>query len=839
MSNSRRVDNNTFGDYATIHQGDINNVHNYPQERRETPPPPSQLIPFPRDPDFVNRGDILDKISARCLEPAGRVALVGLGGVGKSQLAIEFAHRFADKHKNIWVFWIHAATQERVREGFRLIADAVKLPERKQPQADIPLLVKKWLSIEHNGRWVIILDSADDSEVLYSPVQSGNDKRSLAACIPKTRNGSIVLTTRNRSLASKLTGGYKDIIDVDTMSEADALTLLERKMGSPLDDTSLAEDLVKALECIPLAISQAAADIQTRKPRSSIKKYLAEFRQSERESMELLKYESNDIGRYEETSNTVLRTWAISFDHIRSHQRSAADLLSLMSFFDRQGIPEWVLKKSTMQRNSLDFEDDILILRNYCLITMNEEGNEFGMHRLVQLSLKGWLKAFRLHETFMQQYITLMAALFPEAEYENWAICQDLFAHVQVALDYPPKNDTLTDWASLCLRGGHYARQQGKYNIAERMVLKSKQALESTFGKEHGWTLRSMSLLATIKCDQGRWDEAEELQVQVLDAYKAKLGANHPDILISMRNLATTYMSQERWDKAGKLQVQVLKASKVKLGANHPHTLWSMHDLAFTYFIQGRWDKAEKLQVQVLEAYKATLKADHPRTLIGIGHLALTYSEQGRWDEAEKLQMQAMEMIKLKLGADHPDALISMNKLAFIYFKQGRWDKAEKLEVQVLKAHKAKLGADHPKPLKNMVNLALIYLRQGRWDEAKKLQMQVLEAYQVTLGANHLHTLICMEHLALTWKDQGRYEEAENLQVQILETRKTTIGADHPDTLRSMGNLAITWKKQGRREEALALMKDCLQRCQRVLGLQHPYTVDSSKCLERWSNDSE
>ncbi|KAH0525875.1 hypothetical protein TsFJ059_009281 [Trichoderma semiorbis] len=637
MSSSRRIDNNTFGDNATIHQGDINNVHNYPQERRETPPPPSQLIPFPRDPDFVNRGDILDKISARCLEPAGRVALVGLGGVGKSQLAIEFAHRFADKHKNIWVFWIHAATQERVQEGFRLIADAVKLPERKQPQADIPLLVKKWLSIEHNGRWVIILDSADDSEVLYSPIQSGNDKRSLAACIPKTRNGSIVLTTRNRSLASKLTGGYKDIIDVGTMSEADALTLLERKMGSPLSplDAGSAKDLVKALEYIPLAISQAAGYIQTRKPRISVEKYLVKFRKSERESMKLLKHEANDIGRDEETSNTVLGTWAISFDHIRSHQRSAADLLSLMSFFDRQGIPEWVLTGSTRHNNNLDesddteskagdesdsdtnnsFEEDILILRNYCLISVNEEGGTFEMHRLVQLSIKCWLKAFRLHETFMQQYITRIAVSFPRVKYENWAICQDLFAHVQVALDYRPDADTIKDWATLCYRGGLYARQQGKSNIAERMVLKSQQARESTFGKEHWRNLRSMLLLASIKSDQGRWDEAEELQVQVMVAYKAKLGADHPDTLTSMNNLASTYSSQSRWDEAEKLHVQVLKARKAKLGADHLEILTSMHNLASTYWEQGRWDEAEELIVQVLKARKAKLGADHPKTL--------------------------------------------------------------------------------------------------------------------------------------------------------------------------------------------------------------------------------
>ncbi|KAL7958560.1 TPR-like protein [Trichoderma compactum] len=670
-SGSRNIDKNKIGDNNTFNLGDM--------ERRETQPQPVPLIPFSRDPDFVNRGDILDRISARCLEPAGRVALVGLGGVGKSQLAIEFAHRFAEEHKNIWVFWIHAATKARVQEGFRLIAEAVKLPERKQSKADIPLLVRDWLSIEHNGNWIIILDSADDSEVLYSADESGHGERSLAACIPKTRNGSVVLTTRNRSLAAKMTGGYRHIIDVGTMSATDALTLLERKMGSPSSpsDAGLTEDLVKALECIPLAISQAAAYIQARGPRSSIEKYLVEFRKSEQGSLRLLKHEANDIGRDEGTSNTVLRTWAISFDHIRSHQPSAADLLSLMSFFDRQGIPEWVLADFARQSSSLDaneapepetgddsdgdtngkFEEDIQILKDFCLITVNEEGDRFEMQRLVQLSIKSWLKAAGLQETFMQKYIEQMAASFPTGEYENWAICQDLFAHVQVALDYRPTADTLTDWATLFLRGAHYAREQGRYNIAEQMAIKSKQAHESKFGKEDGRTLQSLLVLAMIISDQGHWDKAEELQVQVMEACKAKLGADHRATLASIGHLASIYRKQGRWDKAEELQVQVIEARKAILGADHPNTLTSIGNLALIYLKQGRWDKAEELQVQVIEARKAILGADHPNTLTSIGNLALMWKDQGRHEDALALMKDCLRACQRVLGLQHPDTL--------------------------------------------------------------------------------------------------------------------------------------------------------------------------------------
>ncbi|KAL8366543.1 hypothetical protein RB595_010413 [Gaeumannomyces hyphopodioides] len=202
--------------------GTITTEIHLPPERSKTPPQPFATIPFSRDPDFVNRGDILDQLRQRCYQPAGRVALVGLGGIGKSQLAIEFAHRTAEETPNKWIFWIHAGTQARVEEGFRAIADAVKLPGRDQPKADIPQLVCGWLSNERNGRWTIVLDSADDENVFYA-ANDGREGKPLASCLPQSRNGSIVVTTRNRDLACRLTGSYKNIINIRPMVLADAV----------------------------------------------------------------------------------------------------------------------------------------------------------------------------------------------------------------------------------------------------------------------------------------------------------------------------------------------------------------------------------------------------------------------------------------------------------------------------------------------------------------------------------------------------------------------------------------------------------------------------------------
>lgn len=182
------------------------------------------------------------------------------------------------------MFWVYAGTQARVEEGFRAIADAIKLPGRNHPKADIPQLVYSWLSSERNGRWVMVLDSTDDSDVFY---KASGEKKSLVSYLPQSWNGCILVTTRDRGLARRLTGGHKNVIEVGPIVEADAISLLEKKIGA-LSNRDTAGKLVAALDYVPLAISQAAGYIQSMTPRSSLEKYLSDFQKGERKRVRLL-----------------------------------------------------------------------------------------------------------------------------------------------------------------------------------------------------------------------------------------------------------------------------------------------------------------------------------------------------------------------------------------------------------------------------------------------------------------------------------------------------------------------------------------------------------------------
>jgi tetratricopeptide (TPR) repeat protein len=622
----------------------------------------------------------------------------------KSQLAIEHAYRTREQSPETWVFWVHASNAARFEQSFRDIANRVKIAGRQDPQTNIIMLVHNWLC-DCKQRWLLVLDNVDDARFLLSGQANGDGqgqgqttnaqiiRRPLCEYLPHCERGSILITTRNEEAALKLVE-QRDIVSVEPMDETEAQALFKKKLRAQGDNSDIAE-LAAALEYMPLAIVQAAAYISQRAPRYSVAKYLEEFGKSEHKRSSLLTYDNGQLQRDWEAKNSIVVTWQISFEYIQQTRPSAAGLLSLMSFFDRQGIPEALLQTRASQRGAQrdqkerkhdvwesdeednasqsstgedQFEDDIVALRNFCFISVNTSGTSFEMHALVQLATRMWLAANSKLEQWKQQFVSNLCAAFPTGVYENWAACHVLFAHARSAAGQPPEDESsLAEWATLLYRAAWYAESVGNITEAVKMATKSMKARRKVLGQEHKDTLSSMAMMGSSYRRGGRWEDAEKLEVQVMEKSKTKLGVDHPDTLTSMNNLASTYRNQGRWEDAEKLEVQVMEKSKTKLGVDHPDTLTSMGNLASTYGNQGRWEDAEKLFVQVMKTRKTKLGGDHPQTLTSIGNLASTYRNQGRWEDAEKLFVQVMETRKTKLGVDHPDTLISMGNLASTY----------------------------------------------------------------------------------------------------------------------------------------------------------------------------
>ncbi|CAG8104828.1 unnamed protein product [Penicillium nalgiovense] len=836
-------------------QGRLTNCR-FPVERAETPPSPLSTVPFTRDPDFVRRDKLLDQIYNKSSVAGSRIALIGLGGVGKSELAIEYSYQVRSKSPATWVFWVHASNEARFEQSFRDIADQVKIPGRQDAKVNIFKLVENWLRDEKIGNWVCILDNVDDDQLLCSGSVAGKrdpmsgstnaSTKPLLEYVPRSQNGSIIITSRTREVALKMVH-HSDLIEVTPMEKSEALELLQRKLEQP-GESQESRQLVNALESMPLAVVQAASYIRNRAPRSSVSQYLKDFLGSDREATKLLKKEAGHLYRDWEAKNSILVTWQISFDYIRQTKPSAADLLSLMSFFDRQGIPESLIRHQPKANDTSiseplsdssdgessesdigpDLEDDLTTLRDYSLISVSKDGTLFTIHRLVQLSTRAWLKSYGQVQEWREKSIRILAEEFPSGDYVNWEKCRVLYPHVKSAMSQRPESSGCRlELAALLYRGAWYAWESGLFGDMTQMASQSRKQRVTILGAENETALESTAMLAMARREQGRWEEAQHLWVQVMETRKRKLGEDHPDTLASMHNLASTYIHQGRWKEAAQLNIQVVITSKTKLGDDHHFTLTSMANLASTYLQQGRWKEAEQLNVQVVNISKKELGEDHFDTLTSMANLAMIYSHQGRWKEAEQLNVRVMETRKMKLGDNHPDTLTSMTNLAVTYMEQGQWEEAEHLNVQVVDTSKTKFGENHPFTLVSMANLSSTYLQQGRWNEAEQLNLKVMEARRTKFGGGHPDTLTSMANLASTYSHQGRWKEAEQLNVRVMETRKMKLGEDHPDTLTSTANLAVTYMHQGRWKEAEQLIVQVVESRKAKLGEDHPDMLTS------------
>jgi hypothetical protein len=589
------------------------------------------------------------------------------------------------------VFWVHASNATRLEQSFRDIADTVKIFGRQNPKANIFKLVHDWLHEGKSGKWVLVLDNVDDARFLLdshldtqgkagSPV--GTALRPLRDYLPQSPSGSILITSRSKDAALKLVE-QRDLISVEPMDKGNALALFKKKLGEPNDSKDIAE-LAAALEYMPLAIVQAAAYISDPDRQCSAQLYLKEFQKSDHKKQSLLNHEGGQLRRDPEAKNSVIITWQISFEHLRETRTSAANLLSLMSFFDRQGIPKALLRHRIEQGNSRqiqkenrndgtddedsesqssesdELEEDIVQLRKYSFISTNEAGGTFEMHRLVQLATRKWLEANGQLEVWKQQFIRNLCKEFPNGEYETWVRCQALFPHAELAAGQQPREtSSLVEWAALLYYAARYSWKKGNFDNAKKLAVKSMKARTKLFSQEHEDTLNSMEIVGLAYDLSGEWGKSAEIQLEVMETRKRVLEAEHPATLTSMANLASTYWNQGRWKEAEELEVQVMETRKRVLGAEHPDTLTSMANLASTYRNQGRWKEAEELEVQVMETSKRVLGAEHPDTLISMNNLAFTLKGRGQDAEAIELMEKCVQLQTLVIGADHPHTLSS------------------------------------------------------------------------------------------------------------------------------------------------------------------------------------
>jgi tetratricopeptide (TPR) repeat protein len=593
----------------------------------------------------------------------------------------------------VLVVWIHASNPTRFRQGYRDIANKLLLPGREDPKADVLQLVHAWLSDGRNGQWLMILDNVDDDGVFFSDDQGG---KPLESFLPQTAHGTILITSRNTVAATNLVGGHGDVVEVEPMGEDEALALLHTRV--PFGESSLADAkaLVHALERIPLAITHAAAYIKTRAPTTTISTYLKLFHVSEANQVRLLsRKEWKDIRRNHSIRDAVIATWQISFQHIQATEPQAADLLALMSMYDKQGIPRWLLQQANA--SELDFDDALAPLLSFSLVKTEVGEQALAMHRLVQLSMRRWLEAESELGRWVKESIEALSAAFPSGDYATWEQCKVLLPHVkEIVAHRADDREGVEKQAESASRAGWYLLLNGEYTAAEELIRLSLKIREKVLGFEHPDTLTSVSNLGTVLERQGKYDEAEAMHRRALEGYEKVLGFEHPHTLASVSNLGSVLSRQGKYDEAEAMHRRDLEGSEKVLGVEHPDTLASVSNLGSVLDSQGKYDEAEAMHRRALEGYEKVLGVEHPDTLTSVSNLGSVLERQGKYDEAEAMHRRALEGYEKVLGFEHPDTLASVYHLAFLFHGKQHYPAAVGLYQRAYEGYAKVLGARHP-----------------------------------------------------------------------------------------------------------------------------------------------
>ena len=790
---------------------------------------------------FVGRAKLLWSLHSLLQSPesgalmgtqsTGHAVLHGLGGMGKSLLAAEYALTFGRAFPG-GVVWLEASELGSIHEAY----EHVVLELSGKP---FPAIPGEEASVTQARLRLALLRQLGEQPVLWvvnDPPVKGPDRSTvpvLADWKCPQAGGRTLVTQR-----SARTGPFAGL-HVGPLSEAAALSLLAG--GQPWctqGNPHLKELCDVATRLGGHALALDVAGLLMRELGWTPAEFLEELdaQQDTVQGLELLLGDDQALNQELPTAHvaSIRDTLALSYRRLGGDPAfgsSAQAVLRLTADLAEDAVPLELLNEAL---TALGVDQKRRQARVYGLLrqygvarssTIQNPEDPLEVHPLMRQVARQLWEGDGLVE--MRTAVTdWMGARFDEVE--GYPVKQREVEHLEahaVALGFVDQNMGLgfRVWKLRQDRGAFLLARQ----LGELLVDRSVQR----HGDEHPDTLTAMGNLASTLKAQGERAAARTLEEQVLTLSKRVLGAEHPDTLSSMGNLASTLDAQGEHAAARELEEQVLTLTKRVLGAEHPHTLTSMNNLALRLRGQGEYAAARVLQEQALSARKRVSGAEHPHTLRAMGNLAVTLLDEGELAAARELVEQVCLVCERVLGAEHPDTLTTMQILAAVLGAQGEHAAARGLQERILSLSERVLGAEHPDTLRSMGNLATTLLAQGEHAAARGLQERVLSHSERVLGAEHPDTLSSMNNLGSTLWAQGEYAAARALTEHVLLVRERVLGVEHSATLGSMGNLGHMLSAQGEHAAARELEEQVLSVRQRMLGVEHPDTLTAMSNL--------
>ncbi|MFF9605084.1 tetratricopeptide repeat protein [Streptomyces sp. NPDC014684] len=729
----------------------------------------------------------------------------GLGGIGKSTLALRYAHRHRSDYALVW--WINAASPDEIETSLTeltkaLVPDWAASAERGAQVS----WARQWLG--WHREWLLVYDNVEDPA-------------DLAPYTGALHQGHHLATSRR-------TTGWPDsaaTLCLGNLSPDDATTLLCRLVSKDIPPTPQqymnARALVADLGCLPLAVKQASA-------------YLAQNR-----GVRLDAYRRRLGTKLSKTAHgidaerTIARVWNVTLQTLEAEHPLAVEVLHTAAWLAPDDIPHTLLAPADADPD--DIAEAIGTLAAYSMVT--DTGTTVTVHRLVQTVLRAAPPAGhtspprhlqgrgRAEQAVLHHLTPLPGQDTTDSQWDT------LTPHLVTLAATTPLGHHNPRLTNAYVTAAHRLRHQGHTTRIIPLMEATLAQHEQVLGHTHPDTLTSRNNLAYAYHSAGNLGRAIPLCEATLAQREQVLGDSHPQTLTSRNNLAGAYRAAGDLARAIPLYEATLTQREQVLGDTHPDTLTSRNNLACVYREAGDLARAIPLMEATLTQYEQVLGDTHPETLTGRNNLAGAYRAAGDLARAIPLYEATLAQRQRVLGDSHPDTLTSRNDLAGVYREAGDLARALPLYEATLAQREQVLGDAHPHTLNSRNNLACVYRDTGDLARALPLLEATLTQYEQVLGDAHPHTLNSRNNLACVYREAGDLARALPLLEATLAQRQRVLGDSHPDTLNSRNNLAFACQEAGDLARAIPLLEATLTQYEQVLGDTHPHTLNSRNNL--------
>lgn len=756
----------------------------------------------PRNPGFTGRHTVLERMRDQL---GGGMAVVlpqpqtlyGLGGVGKTQVVLEYAHRFMADYDLVW--WIPS------EETDEIVAALAELAERLGAQTgeDMSAASQEAIDLLRRGvpssRWLLVFDNADDPEAL---------KRFF----PPGGPGHVLVTSRNQTWSQ-----YGDSLPMDLFLREESIQHLQRRApGLSAED---ADQVAAALGDLPFAVEQAGAWIaETATPVSAYLEQLA---------------------RQAGYPKPLPATWNVSMDRLRFRSPAAARLLELCAFFGPEPISANLLYGKEMidalKPYDSSLQEKVVLGRlireigRFALAKADQVSNSIQVHRLVQAMIRAQLSEEEQRDARHTVHRILAGARPDDDEPidnpETWPRFNTIWPHLSPSeARYCKEPET----RRLLIDRVRYLWKRGDFKAAYALGVELRDAWKELLGNDDPQYLYLRFHLSNILRSQGRFVEAKELDEGTLERQRAVLGPSHPHTYATMSGLANTLGTLGQYAEAMELATDAHEGFGQIFHEAHPRTLAAAHNLALNLRLVGQYTRAREIDQEVHDLRTEVLGPEHPYTLSSAQNLARDLREVGRYEDSVQLLSRTYETYKRTLGRAFPGTLSAAKNLAVSLRRADRLEDALRLTTATRARYRAKYTFDNPDLLSCELNLASDLFATGDPGGALVLAQEVVDEYMKVPGERHPYTLAAVNNLAVYHWGAGAAGTAEAMLRQTIRLMRDVLGDHHPHTVFATLNLANARADQGDPEGALELERPAVTRLREVLGAHHPETLASS-----------